>query len=141
MQIFHGAPALSSFRLQRLAEALKRDIGHQVDVRAHFIHFVEYAGKASGKDLELLGRVLTYGPPAETEAVSEEGLLIVAPRAGTISPWSTKATDIAHNCGLGIVQRIERGVAYNMTHKGKGLSQEQLEAALPAFSEIRRSRK
>ncbi|MGD8235362.1 MAG: phosphoribosylformylglycinamidine synthase, partial [Chromatiales bacterium] len=133
MQIFHGAPALSSFRLQRLAEALKRDIGHQVDVRAHFIHFVEYAGKASGKDLELLGRVLTYGPPAETEAVSEEGLLIVAPRAGTISPWSTKATDIAHNCGLGIVQRIERGVAYNMTHKGKGLSQEQLEAALPAL--------
>ena len=133
MQIFHGAPALSSFRLQRLAEALKRDIGQQVDVTAHFIHFVEYAGKASAEDLELLGRVLTYGPPVAGKAVPEEGLLIVAPRAGTISPWSTKATDIAHNCGLGIVQRIERGVAYKLTHNGKGLSQEQLEAALPAL--------
>ena len=133
MQIFHGAPALSSFRLQRLAEALKRDTGHQVDVNAHFIHFVEYAGKASGKELELLGGLLTYGPPVEEEAIPGEGLLIVAPRAGTISPWSTKATDIAHNCGLGIVQRIERGVAYNLTHNGKELSQEQLEAALPAL--------
>ena len=133
MQIFHGAPALSSFRLQRLTEALKRDIGQQVDLTAHFIHFVEYAGKASGDDLELLGTVLAYGPPVEGKAISAEGLLIVAPRAGTISPWSTKATDIAHNCGLGIVQRIERGVAYNLTQNGKGLSQEQLEAALPAL--------
>ena len=133
MQIFHGAPALSSFRLQRLAEALKRDTGHQVSVNAHFIHFVEYAGKASGEELELLGSLLTYGPPVEEKAITEEGLLIVAPRAGTISPWSTKATDIAHNCGLGNVRRIERGVAYNLTHNGKGLSQEQLEAALPAL--------
>jgi phosphoribosylformylglycinamidine synthase len=133
MQIFHGAPALSSFRLQRLAEALKRDIGHQVNVNAHFIHFVEYAGKASDEEHELLGTLLTYGPPAEGKAVSQEGLLIVAPRAGTISPWSTKATDIAHNCGLEIVQRIERGVAYNLTQNGKGLSQDQLEAALPAL--------
>ncbi|MDX1345232.1 MAG: phosphoribosylformylglycinamidine synthase, partial [Sedimenticolaceae bacterium] len=133
MQIFHGAAALSSFRLQRLAEALKRETGHQVNVNAHFIHFVEYAGKASGEELELLGSLLTYGPPVEEKAITEEGLLIVAPRAGTISPWSTKATDIAHNCGLGNVRRIERGIAYNLTHNGKGLPQEQLEAALPAL--------
>ncbi len=133
MQIFHGAPALSSFRLQRLAEALKRDTGHEVNVNAHFIHFVEYAGKASGEELELLGSLLTYGPPVEEKAITEEGLLIVAPRAGTISPWSTKATDIVHNCGLGNVRRIERGVAYNLTHNGNGLSQEQLEEALPAL--------
>ena len=133
MQIFHGAPALSSFRLKRLAQSLNSDIGRQVDVEAHFIHFVEYAGKASGEDHELLVKLLTYGPQADGREITAEGLLIVAPRAGTISPWSTKATDIAHNCGLGIVQRIERGIAYNLTCNGKALSQEQLEAAIPAL--------
>ena len=133
MQIFHGTPALSPFRLQRLAESLNTVIGQRVDVEAHFIHFVEYTGKASEEEQELLVKLLTYGPATDAPEIRTEGLLIVAPRSGTISPWSTKSTDIAHNCGLGVVQRIERGIAYNLTIRGKGLPQAQLEACIPAL--------
>ncbi|MGD8556361.1 MAG: phosphoribosylformylglycinamidine synthase, partial [Chromatiales bacterium] len=133
MQIFHGTPALSPFRLQRLAESLNTVIGQRVNVEAHFIHFVEYRDKASEEEQALLVKLLTYGPAAAAPEISTEGLLIVAPRSGTISPWSTKSTDIAHNCGLGVVQRIERGIAYNLTIKGKGLPQAQLEACTQAL--------
>ncbi len=56
---------------------------------------------------------MTYGPVRDQE--TPDGLdIIVLPRLGTISPWSSKATDIAHNCGLAAVSRIERGVTYTL---------------------------
>ncbi len=59
----------------------------------------------------VLAKILTYGPSASA-ATPPGQLLLVVPRPGTISPWSTKATDIARNCGLSAVHRIERGIAY-----------------------------
>ncbi len=62
-------------------------------------------------ETEQLAKLLTYGPAIEAHA-PEGSLHFVTPRPGTISPWSSKATDIAHNCGLNKVNRLERGVAY-----------------------------
>ena len=58
-----------------------------------------------------LEHILTYGPASRVDA-AQGTLLLVLPRPGTISPWSSKATDIARHCGLEVVQRIERGTAY-----------------------------
>ncbi len=59
----------------------------------------------------MLDRILCYGPMTSSETADGE-LMLVVPRPGTISPWSSKATDIAHNCGLSAIERLERGVAY-----------------------------
>ncbi len=78
-----------------------------------------------------LDRLLTYGPRGASNADAGE-LLLVLPRPGTISPWASKATDIAHNCGLPAVERIERGVAYRIsTRDGAPLTAGDRAALLP----------
>ncbi|MGQ0511085.1 MAG: phosphoribosylformylglycinamidine synthase [Betaproteobacteria bacterium] len=80
-------------------------------VAAEYWHFVESASAPSSGEYALLERLLRYGEPA-LDAAGE--LFLVAPRLGTISPWSSKATDIARNCGLAGVLRIERGTVYRI---------------------------
>ena len=106
-----GAPALSQFRLERLLQALQ---GVDPRVRAlgsRLIHFVDAARPLDEAELELLGKLLTYGPRPHLQEERGQRLL-VTPRLGTVSPWSSKATDIAHVCGLKAVRRLERGTAY-----------------------------
>jgi phosphoribosylformylglycinamidine synthase len=106
-----GAPALSQFRLERLLQALQ---GVDPRVRAlgsRLIHFVDAACALDEAELELLGKLLTYGPRPHLQEERGQRLL-VTPRLGTVSPWSSKATDIAHVCGLKAVRRLERGTAY-----------------------------
>ena len=111
MLTLRGAPALSEFRLNKLQKRLSAVVGEDVGLSAEYIHFVEFNGDLAGSDRQLMERLLDYGPAHGT--TSQEGqLFLVIPRPGTISPWSSKATDIAHNCGLGQVRRIERGIAY-----------------------------
>ncbi|MGB5612883.1 MAG: phosphoribosylformylglycinamidine synthase [Sedimenticolaceae bacterium] len=111
MLTLRGAPALSEFRLNKLQKRLSAVVGEDVGLSAEYIHFVEFDGDLAGSDRQLMERLLDYGPAHGM--TSEEGqLFLVIPRPGTISPWSSKATDIAHNCGLGQVRRIERGIAY-----------------------------
>ena len=111
MLTLRGAPALSEFRLNKLQKRLSAVVGEDVGLSAEYIHFVEFDGDLAGSDRQLMERLLDYGPAHGT--TSQEGqLFLVIPRPGTISPWSSKATDIAHNCGLGQVRRIERGIAY-----------------------------
>ena len=111
MLTLRGAPALSDFRLNKLQQRLSAVVGEGVRLSAEFIHFVELDGELNAPDRDLLERLLDYGPAHGT--TPEEGqLFLVVPRPGTISPWSSKATDIARNCGLGQVRRIERGIAY-----------------------------
>ena len=77
-------------------------------VAARFVHFI--SGNLSDEQRPILERLLTYG---STKTIDEMGAcLLVVPRSGTISPWSSKATDIAHRCGLTDIQRIERGIEY-----------------------------
>ena len=80
-------------------------------VYAEYLHFVELNRPLVSEQEAKLKALLHYGPTlAEHDAKGET--FIVIPRVGTISSWSSKATDIAHNCGLNEVERIERGLAY-----------------------------
>ena len=126
-----GRNALSEFRLKKLSQALKRTAPAVSAITAEYWHFVALKVPLQPPQRKVLERILAYGPaPAE---VSETGrLFLVVPRLGTISPWASKATDIAHSCGLESVERIERGVAYYIsTRKGGPLDPAQQAALLP----------
>ena len=105
-----GGSALSSFRLDKLVRQAADAGLPSVQVSASFWHFVEAESALSADEQATLDKLLTYGEPA-TPAV--EGMVfVVLPRCGTVSPWSSKATDITRHCGLGMISRIERGLAY-----------------------------
>ncbi|WP_374336692.1 phosphoribosylformylglycinamidine synthase [Leeia sp.] len=106
-----GAQALSEFRLQKLNATLARNLTSVPAVRSCWVHLVEHAQPLSSAEQAVLTRLLTYDE-FKPHVAQSGSLLLVVPRIGTISPWSSKATDIAHHCGLENVQRIERGIAY-----------------------------
>lgn len=138
MLILRGSPALSQFRLQKLLEDLTAAVLPPGSMpvralRAEFVHLVDLAnpepaspgpverveltGELTPAERGVLEKLLTYGP--RHAAVPPDGgitglVQVVAPRPGTISPWSSKATDIAHICGLAGVKRIERVIAYTI---------------------------
>jgi len=113
MLTLRGSPALSPFRLQKVLQDLIAAGLPARALAAEFVHLVELQGQLSPEHHGVLARLLTYGPSRAAEAVT--GLRqIVAPRPGTISPWSSKASDIAHICGLSNVKRIERVVAFTI---------------------------
>src|ERR1700693_1260257 len=111
-----GPPALSAFRITKL---LKRVQGLEPTVAglsARFVHFADLARPLTAPELEGLARLPTYGPSgaAGTEEAEPGERLLIVPRAGTISAWSSKATDIVQVCGLRSVRRVERGIAYRV---------------------------
>ena len=111
-----GGRALSNFRLDKL-NALVRAQDAWLDVRsARFWHFVETTRSLTPSESDTLTKLLTYGDAAP-EAVGRT--ILVTPRFGTISPWSSKATDIAKQCGLDAVRRIERGTAFDVAGTGR----------------------
>ncbi len=117
-----GRKALSAFRSGKLLGSLRSVVSRVASVHAEFWHFADLSRELSEAESQRLERVLTYGPADAAEAARGE-LLLVVPRFGTISPWSSKATDIAHHCGLEAVRRMERGVAYVLsTRNGNSLS-------------------
>ncbi len=113
---FDGAPlginALSEFRVQQLLPRLQAVSVKVNGVSARFVHLVASDQPLSTEQVQRLDALLQYGEP---HAGSMEGeLLVVTPRFGTVSPWASKATDIAHNCGLN-VRRIERITEYRVS--------------------------
>jgi phosphoribosylformylglycinamidine synthase len=115
MLILAGAPAFSSGRLEKKLAALRARNPEVTAVTADHVHFVD-AAELTAKEREVLGSLLTYGPRRKSPVI-EGARVIVVPRLGTISPWSSKATDIARICGLSSVRRIERGIAYTVAGK------------------------
>jgi phosphoribosylformylglycinamidine synthase len=112
-----GRAALSVFRIAKLLSRLQAREPRVQALRSRYVHFVDAATRLSHDQRVLLEKLLTYGPatPPETTPVGgHTQLLWVVPRAGTISPWSSKATDIAQVCGLAAVRRIERGICYEL---------------------------
>ncbi len=127
-----------------MLETLTRIDPDIVGVRGQFLHFVNSAEPLSDDDNNRVRALMHYGAPFEAPA--ERGVVetfMVVPRFGTVSPWASKATDIAHHCGLEKVRRIERGVEYSVLLKGgllgtgiggkKALSQQAREAVAAAL--------
>ena len=114
---FRGARALSDFRLAKLVKELRVAQAAVGSVAAEFWHFVESDAVPGADERRLLERLLSYGTPPAGDPAGE--LFVVVPRLGTISPWSSKATDIARNCGLDGVRRIERGILFSIESKEK----------------------
>ena len=109
-----GGNALSSFRAQQLLTALEAIHPKIVGVAARFVHLVATAAAPDAAGHSRLAALLTYGEPYVGPS---DGLaVVVTPRLGTISPWASKATDIARNCGL-VIQRVERITEYRIQLK------------------------
>ena len=109
-----GGNALSSFRAQQLQPALEAIHPKITGLAARFVHLVATEQAPSAAEQERLAALLTYGDPY---AGPEDGpAIVVTPRLGTLSPWASKATDIARNCGLAI-RRVERITEYRLTLK------------------------
>ena len=126
-----GRNALSPFRHDKLMRALAGSVPAISRVYAEYWHFVALARPLEASERERLAQILTYGPAAQ-EARPQGELLLVTPRFGTISPWSSKATDIARHCGLEAVERIERGIAFHVQKRdGAALTAEDRAALLP----------
>ncbi|HXI47714.1 MAG TPA: hypothetical protein VNH39_03930, partial [Steroidobacteraceae bacterium] len=109
-----GAPALSQFRLDELLRALKTQDSRITTLSSRWIHFVDAARALSESELGVLGKLLTYGTAEAGAPPGPRGghKILITPRVGTESPWSSKATDILHVCGLSAVTRVERGTVY-----------------------------
>ncbi|ALX11649.1 phosphoribosylformylglycinamidine synthase [Burkholderia cepacia JBK9] len=115
---FPGASALSDFRQTRLLDTLRQIDANIVAVRGQFLHFVNAAEPLAADDSARIDALMHYGEPFQP--AGEKGTtetFVVLPRFGTVSPWASKATDIARHCGLTHVRRIERGVEFTVTLK------------------------
>ncbi len=116
MQFFTGSPALSRFRLEKRLAEIQQQVPSVSCISSHYIHFADVDGDLTAAETDILHKLLEYGP-AISDSSCEGQLFLVTPRTGTISPWSSKSTDIAHNCGLNRILRLERGIAYAVGSK------------------------
>ena len=133
MRVYKGLSALSDFREGQLLKQLKEIDKTISGVKAEYIHFVDVSRNLSAGQDKRLAELLTYGSPIDV--ASRDEMLLVAPRAGTVSPWSSKATDIARNAGLKDVIRIERGIAYYIKSSSKTNSDKVAKALYDRMTE------
>ncbi len=111
---FGGGNALSPFRAAALVSRLAAVAPAVTGVSARFVHWVASASDLDDPTAQTVAKLLTYGPAAQPPVTGEHlTSLVVAPRLGTLSPWASKATDIAHNCGVPI-RRVERVTEYTL---------------------------
>ena len=133
---FEGGNALSAFRAQALLPKLQSVSARITGVAARHVHWVWTDTEAQPDATRKLASLLRYGDAYEgpTLDAADTALVVVMPRLGTVSPWASKATDIAHNCGLAL-HRVERVTEFRLTIRTgllggiKTLSDEELRAA------------
>ena len=111
-----GPPAATAFRLKKLRAELRALAPAVTDVTVYFEHYVSLARPLSAEQERVLGALLDYGDGAVTPQRRRAQRIYVVPRLGTISPWASKATDIARLCSLP-VRRVERGRVYELTRR------------------------
>ncbi|MGR9013170.1 MAG: hypothetical protein ACU83U_05945, partial [Gammaproteobacteria bacterium] len=109
-----GTSALSDFRINKLLAELQSLEPAIKSVSARFIHFVDIEHDLDEGRTSILKQLLAYGSVQVADVSASGQRLLVVPRSGTISPWSSKATEIAQRCGLSEVKRIERGIEYTI---------------------------
>ena len=118
-----GSPALSQFRLEKLNSLVAATCAGLRVATARYWHFVETRRELEAKEQATLDRLLAYGSEGTPTETAGNRQILVVPRLGTISPWSSKATDIARQCGLGdIVSRVERGTAFHLDGRTSEIS-------------------
>jgi phosphoribosylformylglycinamidine synthase len=108
---FCGGRAHSPFRLEKLLKEIKTLNLPVTGIHTEYWHFCAVTRDLRDDELGALRKLLNHDQ-AQENAQHPGEFFLVLPRPGTLSPWSTKATDIAHHCGLAAVERIERGIAY-----------------------------
>jgi phosphoribosylformylglycinamidine synthase len=123
---FEGGQALSDFRIQQLLPRLQAVHPKVAGLAARHVHLVATDHAPEAPERERLAALLTYGEPYRGGA--DGPLLVVTPRLGTVSPWASKATDIAHNCGLA-VRRVERIVEVRLQMASGWFAKAALEPA------------
>jgi len=128
-----GSAALSPFRRDRLLAEMQARVPALASIDARYWHFAAIEHPLADNERAVLERILTYGPRSEAPPAGAVGTaLLVIPRLGTISPWASKATDIARHCGLGRIHRLERGVAWTFTRRDGGpLTAAERESLVP----------
>nr|WP_317135116.1 hypothetical protein [Piscirickettsia litoralis] len=125
MLTLRGMPAHSNFSLQKLLDKIQIVVPEVAELYSEYVHFIDAARELTADEKNSLNSLLHYGEITPTLSPQGE-LFVVIPRPGTISPWSSKATDIIHNSGLTDIQRVERGLAfYIQTKEGHVLSATQ----------------
>jgi len=112
--IHRGARALSVFRAQRILQRLHAEGIVVCGLAARYVHLLDWEQAPSNEEQERAEALLGYGEPWIGKGGAME--IAVVPRLGTVSPWSSKATEIAQVCGLRNLRRIERGIAYYVDH-------------------------
>jgi phosphoribosylformylglycinamidine synthase len=115
MLILPGSLAFSSARLGKRLRRVQLENPGVSALEAHYVHFVDEREPLGEADRRILTHLLAYGPRASVSSSGSPAssrTFVVVPRLGTISPWSTKATDIAHLSGLARIRRVERGILY-----------------------------
>lgn len=106
-----GSPAHSEFRIAKLLASVQEQLPAVTNLEARYVHFAHLERDLNDEERQVLEALLTYGPKFDASEPAGDMLLVI-PRFGTISPWSTKATNIAQNANLAAVDRIERGIVY-----------------------------
>lgn len=110
---FRGRQALSSFRLGKLSHQIRSIVSEFIKIESEYWYFCSIQQNLTQNELMRLQQLLD-SHLIETLPQVTHGFFLVLPRLGTVSPWSSKATDIAHHCQLQSIGRIERGVAFNI---------------------------
>ncbi len=125
---FYGNLAFSEFRREQLLVRLKEILPQLIDIKAYYIYWVQHASFVSKSDQAKLTNLLAASDVLPFETTLADGVsqltCCISPRIGTISPWSTKATDIVHHCELRDVSRVERGIYYQLIYKQDSVSQD-----------------
>ncbi len=108
-----GQPAFSAFRIEKLLRNLRAEVPAVTGLSSEYRYFAEVDGDGQLADADLaVLKTLLVADKQTADADGDAILFLVTPRPGTISPWSSKATDIVHNSGLTQIKRVERGIAF-----------------------------
>ncbi len=129
MHIIPGTDALSEFRKERLLRELQKIKPDISSVSTRFVHFINSEQSLAEPEVAILEQLLSYGSGQSEHGISSQCFTVI-PRPGSISPWSSKAKEIIHRCGLSSVKRIERGVEYYLNSKSP-IQQRELDRILP----------
>ncbi|MBP8146003.1 MAG: phosphoribosylformylglycinamidine synthase, partial [Inhella sp.] len=111
LQCFEGGLALSAFRAQALLSRLQAAVPRVRALQARYVHWVSSGAPLDATQTARLAELLRYGDAAAPAA--DGALVVVTPRLGTLSPWASKASDIAHNCGFAI-EHVERCTEFTL---------------------------